>query len=312
MTAALLDACLALCLPLLAWLVLRTESLSQSVVLFVAMGLLSALAWARLDAPDISLVEAAVGTGLTGALLMHTLSWTDERPPDVAARARHRPWAVVAMAALTGMLGWAVLSLPSDDPGLTREVDAHLAESGVEHPVTAVLLNYRGYDTLLEIAVLLVAVLGARAVNPRSERTTPEPSRDPLTGELFRMMTPALLLVAGYLVWVGEHGPGGAFQAGAILAGGGVVALLTTRLGTPRMSSWRVRWALLTGPLLFIGAAVAPLFSGRALLEYREAQAGTVIFVVELALTVSIAMVLWMFFPGMRPARAERSGKEPS
>ena len=38
-------------------------------------------------------------------------------------------------------------------------VAAHLAESGVTHPVTAVLLNYRGYDTLLEIAVLLLALL---------------------------------------------------------------------------------------------------------------------------------------------------------
>ncbi|MCE9672109.1 DUF4040 domain-containing protein [Myxococcus stipitatus] len=310
MTMALFDACLALCLPLLAWMVLRTESLSQAVVLFVALGLLAALGWARLDAPDISLVEAAVGTGLTGALLMHTLSWTDERPPDIVARARRRPGSLLALAALTGVLGWAVLALPPDDPGLTREVDARLARSGVEHPVTAVLLNFRGYDTLLEIAVLLVAALGARAVNPRTERPSPEPARDPLTGELFRMMVPALLLVAGYLVWVGEHGPGGAFQAGAILAGGGVVALLTLQMGAPRLSSWRVRVVLLTGPLLFIAVAVAPLFSGRDLLEYRRDLAGTLIFVVELALTATIALVLLMFFPGVRPARVS-GGKAP-
>ncbi len=44
-----------------------------------------------------------------------------------------------------------------------------MAASGVEHPVTAVLLNFRGYDTLLEIAVLLLALLVMLAVSPREE-----------------------------------------------------------------------------------------------------------------------------------------------
>jgi uncharacterized MnhB-related membrane protein len=33
-----------------------------------------ALAWARLDAPDIALAEAAIGAGLTGALLLTALA----------------------------------------------------------------------------------------------------------------------------------------------------------------------------------------------------------------------------------------------
>ena len=47
---------------------------------------------------------------------------------------------------------------------LPEAVAAHMAESGVEHPVTAVLLNFRGYDTLLEVAVLLLALLGVLTV----------------------------------------------------------------------------------------------------------------------------------------------------
>ncbi|XXF76961.1 DUF4040 domain-containing protein [Myxococcaceae bacterium GXIMD 01537] len=311
----LLDGCLAVCLPLLAWLILRTEELPRAVVLFVALGLLSALAWARLDAPDIALVEAAVGTGLTGALLMHTLSWTEPRAvTGLARRERQRPWAFVATVALSGVLGAAVLALPGDSEGLSREVSARLEDSGVEHPVTAVLLNFRGYDTLLEIAVLLVAVLGARTMNPRQPRLSPEDANDVLMGELFRMMTPALLLVAGYLVWVGEHGPGGAFQAGAILAGGGVVAVLTARMHPPSLSSWTARWVLLTGPLLFLGVAAAPLLAGRRLLEYPPGWAGPLILVVECALTLSIAMVLLMFFPGARATEPEepRRGGEPA
>ena len=49
---------------------LTTADVFRAVVLFIVFGLLMALAWARLDAPDIALAEAAIGAGLTGALLL--------------------------------------------------------------------------------------------------------------------------------------------------------------------------------------------------------------------------------------------------
>lgn len=57
----------------LVWLAIRSlaeEKLFKSVVLFIAFGLLTALAWVRLAAPDIALAEAAIGAGITGALLL--------------------------------------------------------------------------------------------------------------------------------------------------------------------------------------------------------------------------------------------------
>jgi multisubunit Na+/H+ antiporter MnhB subunit len=39
-------------------------------------------------------------------------------------------------------------------------------ESGVSNPVTAVLLNFRAYDTLLELAVLMAAILGIWSTGP--------------------------------------------------------------------------------------------------------------------------------------------------
>jgi energy-converting hydrogenase B subunit D len=64
------DLVLAATLLGLAWQVLATRDLFKAVVLFIAFGLLMALAWVRLEAPDIALAEAAIGTGLTGALLL--------------------------------------------------------------------------------------------------------------------------------------------------------------------------------------------------------------------------------------------------
>lgn len=49
---------------------ITTPDLFRAVVMFIVFGLLVALAWARLDAPDIALAEAAIGAGLTGALLL--------------------------------------------------------------------------------------------------------------------------------------------------------------------------------------------------------------------------------------------------
>lgn len=78
------DALLAVSLPLLAWRVLAARDLFTSIVLFIAFGLLVALAWARLDAPDIALAEAAIGAGLTGVLFLDTLGWINRQ----AARRR--------------------------------------------------------------------------------------------------------------------------------------------------------------------------------------------------------------------------------
>lgn len=77
--AILLDALIACALVWIAWRVLATEALFKSVVLFIAFGLLLALAWVRLAAPDIALAEAAIGAGLTGALLLDAVGHLEAR-----------------------------------------------------------------------------------------------------------------------------------------------------------------------------------------------------------------------------------------
>ncbi len=68
------DTVLGFALLWLAWRALASPDLFRSIVLFIAFGLLMALAWVRLDAPDIALAEAAIGAGLTGALLLAALA----------------------------------------------------------------------------------------------------------------------------------------------------------------------------------------------------------------------------------------------
>lgn len=65
-----LDLLLACALLWSAGRALTVSGLDRAVVMFIVFGLLMALAWARLQAPDIGLAEAAIGAGLTGALLL--------------------------------------------------------------------------------------------------------------------------------------------------------------------------------------------------------------------------------------------------
>ena len=66
-----LDGTLVLLLLGLAVRLLTTRDLFEAIVLFIAYGLTMALAWVRIGAPDLALAEAALGAGVTGALLVN-------------------------------------------------------------------------------------------------------------------------------------------------------------------------------------------------------------------------------------------------
>lgn len=68
------DAVLGLSLVLLAWRALNSADIFRAIVLFVVFSLILALVWVRLQAPDVALAEAAIGAGLTGALLMTAMA----------------------------------------------------------------------------------------------------------------------------------------------------------------------------------------------------------------------------------------------
>lgn len=70
----LFDLLLAALLLWIAWRALSVADLFRAVVLFIVFGLAMTLAWVRLDAPDVALAEAAIGAGLTGALLLEALA----------------------------------------------------------------------------------------------------------------------------------------------------------------------------------------------------------------------------------------------
>jgi len=308
------DGLLGLGLLWLAWRSLACTDMFKAIVLFIAFGLLMALAWLRLEAPDVALAEAAIGAGVTGALLLSALAGLTstgasrhevEQPEGVEKQTGTLHRLPILLLMLTAaLLGYAVLSLPSHDPGLSAEVAENLASSGVSNPVTAVLLNFRGYDTMLEMAVLLMALLGVWSLAcVESQRDS---SADPILDMLTRLLVPLLILVAAYLLWVGAHAPGGAFQAGSVLGAAGVLLILAGWRLPSRLTGWPLRLVVLSGPAAFVAIALITILIGGRLLEYPTEHAGTLILIIETMATLSIGVTLAALFLGSSPEHEEK------
>ena len=83
MMLQIFDWILLLVILVLAWRSLNDRDLFRAVIKFIALGLLIAVAWVRLRAPDVALAEAAVGSGLTGALILSALVRMRRQKPAV-------------------------------------------------------------------------------------------------------------------------------------------------------------------------------------------------------------------------------------
>ncbi len=306
---SLFDLVLIILLLWLAWHLLSARDLFRATVLFITYGLLMSLAWVRLKAPDVALAEAAIGAGITGALVLVALGRFGEAESDEAEPGSLWLRGLVASAALGlfALLGWAVWSLPTEMAGLKAQVFERMGESGVENPVTGVLLNFRAWDTLLEMAVLFLAVLGAWSLGEAEEPSMPAPGESLLA--LVRLLIPLIVLVSGYLLWLGETAPGGAFQGGAVLASGFVLLLLAGVRPIPSLMGWPLRAALGSGFALFLVVAVAVTGGSRMLLEYPPGWEKGLILLIEGVLTLAIAVTLGVLFAGGRPPASPGAGK---
>lgn len=297
----------------LAWRVLTSPQLFRAILMFVAFGILMALAWVRLNAPDIALAEVAIGAGLTGALLLAALARLAgaDKMQNVADQSGKRNNTVrslrwlpaVLLSAIAVGLGYVVLSFPSDSAGLSAEVATNLELSGVSNPVTAVLLNFRSYDTLLEMAVLLLALLGVWSLGDLPPRRAAPAGI--VLDTLASVLIPMLILLAAYLLWVGGRAPGGAFQAGAVLGAAGVLVLLAGWRFHASLTQLPLRLVLVLGCALFLATALGTIGMGRHLLEYPPEQSGILIMLLEVAATLSIGTTLAALFLGERPQDRE-------
>jgi multicomponent Na+:H+ antiporter subunit B len=130
--------------------------------------------------------------------------------------------------------GLIVDYLPDEELNRTARYYAeHTAQDlGAANIVTAIIVTYRGLDTLGEVTVLFLTAAIVGLVLARERHAQSQPRRElPLPGELLitgsRLLLPLILLFGAYVFTHGHLTPGGGFQGGAILASGMLLMLLS-------------------------------------------------------------------------------------
>ena len=187
-----------------------------------------------------------------------------------------------------------LLSLKKFDPVIDQHIIHHLTESGVTHDVTAVLLNFRALDTLLEVGVVLLALIAIYTLDPHF-RYKPISSENTITNTFVALLFPLIVLCAFYLLYSGSYQSGGAFAAAALLAGGIIILRLVKPGYLSDLQELSLRFVYVSGLLFFVGVGTGTLFFG-SFLEYRNTMATFLIVSIETVLTVSLGVILSTYF----------------
>ena len=292
-----------LLLAIAAWTVVARDSFT-AVVAFIVYGLLVSLAWVMLFAVDVALTEAAIGSGVTGMLLLGAVS----RLSSTAASARMAVTPLRVAAAVLSLLiaaGLAaVVLIPSEPaPTLAPIAMAHLSDSGLGNPVAGVLFVYRSLDTLLEKVVLVLALVGVWSLAPdRLWGGAPGlrvyAPRNEILDFLARVLPPIGIVVGIYMSWTGANHPGGAFQGGTVLAAMWLLVMIAGLRQVPLISLRWMRLLLVVGPLVFLAIGLAGAVLAGAFLAYPAGYAKPLIIVIEATLTLSIGVTLGLLAAG--------------
>ena len=294
-----------LVLGVAVWTIAARDTFA-AVVGFVAFGLLLTLVWARLAAPDVAPTEAAIGSGVTGGLLLGAstrLHGTQTPAPGEKPGAILRLAAAALCTVVSAGLAAIVLLLPEPAPTLAPQAATNISATGLGNPVTAVLMAYRAIDTLLETVVLLLALVGVWSLAPdRVWGGFPGPRHhadpDGLLPFMAQLLVPVGLLVGIYIFWVGSVAPGGEFQGATILAAMWVLAMMAGLVDAPAVSRRWLRLLLVAGPAVFFAIGLAGFAMAGAFLAYPEAYAKLLIVTIEVPVTLSIATMLALLVAG--------------
>jgi multicomponent K+:H+ antiporter subunit A len=266
-----------------------------ALVLAGGAGLVVCLTFVWLSAPDLALTQLLVEV-VTTVLLLLGLRWLPKRTPFkwtlAGARAalprRARDLAISAGAGSgLALLVYAVISRPLPDSISRFFIERAWPEGGGSNVVNVIIVDFRGFDTLGEIAVLGTVAITVYALLRRFRPA--RESIEPLTQQvqqsaqsvsedlivpavIMRAMFPAIGVLAVYLLLRGHNLPGGGFVAGITLAVGVILQYMAggTRWAEDRLKIRPARW-IAAGLLLAVATGAGAWLFGHPFLTSHVA-----------------------------------------
>ncbi|HEX7991280.1 MAG TPA: hydrogen gas-evolving membrane-bound hydrogenase subunit E, partial [Stenotrophomonas sp.] len=194
-----------------------------AVIVMGGTGLMVALTFVFLSAPDLALTQLMVEM-VTLALMLLGMNYLPTQSPPEHSRWRKRRDALLAIVAGGGIaaLAYSLMTLPPNTMAGEMLLRS-LPEAYGHNVVNVILVDFRGFDTFGEITVFGIAALVVHAMLRRT-RMAPEqimpgpPIKLPVPADLAQIMFPLTLTVSIFLFLRGHNAPGGGFIAGLVLA----------------------------------------------------------------------------------------------
>ncbi len=274
-------------LLVVAFAIVIAKDLFAATMLTGIFSLLMAVNFFILDAADVALTEAAVGAGIATVLFLGALALTGRRERPVEKR---NVLALVLVTVVTLMILFTTFHYPelgNPNAPIHQHVAPWYLENSykythVPNVVTVVLASFRGYDTLGEVFVVFTAGIGVLSLlgigtkrpsitGPQVGRQSHELSHHEIPTTVGRLLIPFIILFALYVQFHGDYGPGGGFQAGAILAAG---LILYTLLhghdqGLKAIPNTPLKIIMSSGALLYAAVGLACIVLGANFLNYN-------------------------------------------
>ncbi len=250
-----------------------------AVVYMSVIGLLVSLIFVYFSAPDLGLTQLAVEvvTILLILLAMHVLP--EKCPPESTSFRRYRDAILAILAGFgTAALAWGAMTRPLKSIS-SFYIDKALPEGGGTNIVNVILVDFRGFDTMGEISVLVIAAVGIvvmlrgnRPAHPAQIPAMDEERFPVMLTSVTRPLMPLVMLIAVYIFFRGHNLPGGGFIAGLVAA----VTLLMQYLASGlNWSNARVRINYLklggVGVIIAIGTGAGATFFGKPFLTHTMA-----------------------------------------
>ena len=203
------------------------RSLIAIILALSLVGSLVSIFFVLFSAPDLALTQILVeAVGLVLFLLvLRFFSPLENSRPSVSRRLLH-----LSLSVGTGVLVAVLLLAANSGQFEPSRLAPYFLENSYElaggrNVVNVILVDFRGFDTMGEIAVFAVAMLAVFAMielgGPGRERLSGAlrtSFRSPILQSFARLTLHLLLLFAIYLLLRGHNAPGGGFIAGVLTA----------------------------------------------------------------------------------------------